>query len=150
MCYIVVVFFVKLKNIGTFFFIPSHTYGYHFGCRCVCLSVRPSVFWFQDNNLSKCQWIFTRLDVSIDIVEIWFGIAYGQISSIFNKLSACDMSVSSFPDDNVSKSQWIFTKLDMCINMMEIFLGVANGQISSIFENYLPVTHLYFSFRTIT
>ena len=27
-----------------------------------------SVFYFQDNNLSKSQWIFTRFDVCIDIV----------------------------------------------------------------------------------
>ena len=33
-----------------------------------------------DDNLSKCQWIFTKLSVCIDIVEIWFGIANGEIS----------------------------------------------------------------------
>ena len=37
----------------------------------VCLSyVRPSVFSFPDDNLSKYQWIFTKLGVCIDIVEI--------------------------------------------------------------------------------
>ena len=42
----------------------------------VCLSyyVHPSVFSFTDDNLSKHQWIFTRLGMCIDIVEIWFGI----------------------------------------------------------------------------
>ena len=29
------------------------------------------------------QWIFTKLSMCIDIVAIWFGIANGQISSIF-------------------------------------------------------------------
>ena len=29
------------------------------------------------------QWIFTKLGMCIDIVEIWFGIANGQISSNF-------------------------------------------------------------------
>ena len=38
-----------------------------------------SVFSFQDNNLSQFQWIFTELDVCIDILKIWFGIANGQI-----------------------------------------------------------------------
>ena len=38
-----------------------------------------SVFWFQDNNSSKSQWIFTKFDMCIDLVEIWFGIAYWQI-----------------------------------------------------------------------
>ena len=42
-----------------------------------------SIFSFLDDNLSKCQWIFTKLGICIDIVEIWFGIANGQISSIF-------------------------------------------------------------------
>ena len=50
----------------------------------MCLSsvVRPSArFSFPDDNLSKHQWIFTKLGMCIDIVDIWFGIANGQISS---------------------------------------------------------------------
>ena len=67
--------------------------GYHIDCPCfhlsicpfVCLSfICPSVFSFPDDNLSKYQWIFTKLGMCIDIVEIWFGIANGQISSIFD------------------------------------------------------------------
>ena len=42
------------------------------------------IFSFPDDNLSKHQWIFTKLSMCIDIVEIWFGIANGQISSIFD------------------------------------------------------------------
>ena len=38
-------------------------------------SVRPSEFSFPNDNLSKCQWIFTKLGVCIGIIEIWFGIA---------------------------------------------------------------------------
>ena len=41
-------------------------------------------FLFWDDNLSKHQLIFTKLGVCIDIVEIWFGIADGQISSYFD------------------------------------------------------------------
>ena len=33
---------------------------------------------------SKYKWIFTRLGICIDIMEVWFGIANGQISSIFD------------------------------------------------------------------
>ena len=33
---------------------------------------------------SKYQWVLTKLGMCIDIVEIWFGIANGQISSIFD------------------------------------------------------------------
>ena len=54
-------------------------------------SVRPSVIdgqiiciLFLVDNLSKHQWIFTKLGMCIDIVEIWFGIANGQISSTFD------------------------------------------------------------------
>ena len=55
----------------------------------VCLSVRPSVSLpsvhvsFPDNDLSNNQWIFTKLDMCINIVEIWLGIANGRISSNF-------------------------------------------------------------------
>ena len=49
----------------------------------------------------------------IDIVEISFGIANGQILS---RLSDCSVYVFSFQDDNLSKPQWIFTKLGMCID----------------------------------
>ena len=38
---------------------------------------------FPDDNLSKYQWIFTKLGMCIDVVEIVFGIAFGQILAIF-------------------------------------------------------------------
>ena len=60
----------------------------------------------------------------IDIVEIWFRIANGQILSVFDKSYLPTMSVFSFPDDNCSKYQSIFTKRS----------GIVHGQISSIFE----------------
>ena len=41
------------------------------------------VFPFPDDNLSN-RWILAKLGMCIDIVEIWFGIANGQISSIFD------------------------------------------------------------------
>ena len=40
------------------------------------LSARDTpIFSFPDDNLSKPQWIFTKLGVCIDIVKVWFGIA---------------------------------------------------------------------------
>ena len=39
---------------------------------------------FSDANMSKHQWIFTKFGMCIDIVEIWFWIANGQISSNFD------------------------------------------------------------------
>ena len=46
------------------------------------------VFSFSDNNLKEYQCIFTKwyVQLCIDIVEIWFGIANGQISSIFDRV----------------------------------------------------------------
>ena len=45
-----------------------------------------SVSLFRDDNFSKFQWIFTKLDMCIDIVEICFGIAIGQILSVFDRV----------------------------------------------------------------
>ena len=44
------------------------------------------IFLFLDDNLSKCLWIFTKLGICIDIVQIWFRIANGQILSIFDRV----------------------------------------------------------------
>ena len=70
------------------FYTPPHNSGgvlrFHVGRPCIRpLSICPSVFLFPDDNLSKHQWIFTELGMCIDIVEIWFRIANGQISSNF-------------------------------------------------------------------
>ena len=52
------------------------------------MSVHPSIhFSFQDDNLSKHQWIFTKLGMCIDIVEIWSGL--GKFCQMFTELSAC-------------------------------------------------------------
>ena len=45
-----------------------------------------SVLYFQDNNLSKSQQIFTKFGMYIDIVEIFFGIAHWQISSVLTEI----------------------------------------------------------------
>ena len=51
------------------------------------LSARDTpIFLFKDDNLSKCQGILTKLGTCIDIKEIWFGAANGQISSIFDRV----------------------------------------------------------------
>ena len=48
------------------------------------------IFLFPDDNLSKHQWLFTKLGMCIDIVEIWFGIAkaMGKFHQILTELSA--------------------------------------------------------------
>ena len=52
----------------------------------------PSIFVFQDDNWSECQWIFTKLGLCIAILEIWFGIANGKFCQFLKELSAHDMS----------------------------------------------------------
>ena len=44
------------------------------------------IFSFPDDNLSKCQGIITKLGTCIDMKEISFGIANGQISSMFDRV----------------------------------------------------------------
>ena len=47
------------------------------------------IFSFPDDNLSKHQLIFSKLDMCIDIVQICFGIANGQIASDFDSVTCC-------------------------------------------------------------
>ena len=125
------------------FFIPRYTIVVSImvsNWTSVCLSVRLSVsrtsicFSFLDNNLSKCQWIFIKLGMCIDIVKIWFGIANGQILSIF-LWSYLPKTCPYFGFRMItSKHQWIFTKLGMCIDIVNILFGIANGQIPSVFD----------------
>ena len=91
------------------------------------LSARDThIFLFPDDNLSKHQWIFTKLGMCIDIMEIWFGMANGQI---LTELSA--------RDNNLSKCQGILTKFGTCIDMKEIWFWIAYGQISSMVDRVI-------------
>ena len=124
-------------------FIPRHTIvaGYYGFTLDVCVSVCPSVsrtsvrrsvcFSFPDDNLSKLQWIFTRLGMCIDIVDIWFGIANGQILSFYSFLP------DTRPYFCFRTITWVnnkgFNLLAICIDIKEIWFGIANGQISSNF-----------------
>ena len=85
---------VALPGLFSYLFIPHHTIvaGYYGFTLDVRVSAHPTVhhlsvrFSFPDDNLSKYQWIFTKLGMCIDIVEIWFGIPNGQISSNFYRV----------------------------------------------------------------
>ena len=49
-----------------------HVFARPYVCRTL---VGPSVFSFPDDTgVYIYQWMFTKLDICIDIVEIWFGI----------------------------------------------------------------------------
>ena len=79
------------------FLHPPHNSGrvlwFHIGRSCVRPSVCPSVsrpsvrISFLDDNLSRHQWIFTKLGMCIDNVKIWFWTADRQISSNFDGVS---------------------------------------------------------------
>ena len=60
-----------------------------------------SLFLFQASNLHKFQWIFTKLDMCIDILEIWFRISKRQTLSIFYRViclqhANCDYYLFTF------------------------------------------------------
>ena len=61
------------------------------------------IFSFTDDNLRKLQWIFTKLDMCIDIVEIGLRLLMGKFRQILTELSARNKPIFSFPDDNLSK-----------------------------------------------
>ena len=79
------------KIIQVTIFIPRHTIvtGYYGFTLDVHVPVRPSVirpsvrFSFPDDNLSKHQRIFAKPGMCINVVDICFRIANGQISSNF-------------------------------------------------------------------
>ena len=54
--------------------------------------------------------IVTKLGMCIDIVEIWFGIANGQISSNFDGVIRPGHAHFLFPGGNFWKYQGILTK----------------------------------------
>ena len=94
-------------------------------------------FWIIE-NFELLEFELSRFHcMCIDIVEIWFWIANGQISSFLLQLSARHTSVFSFPDDYLSKYQWIFTKRGMCIDIVKIWFGNATGEFASTFDRVI-------------
>ena len=98
----------------------------------VCLSVRPSVIRpsvhvfvsgrsrvLDVSRFSPNLVIIFYFSLGTAIVEIWFGIANGHISSIFDRHIPTTI-VSSLPDDNLSKYRWVFITLGMYIDIVEI------------------------------
>ena len=53
----------------------------------ICPSIiRPSVFSFPDDNLSKYRQTFIKIGICFGIVDIWSGIANGHISYLFERI----------------------------------------------------------------
>ena len=112
------------------------------------LYIRPSVhFSFPDDNLSKHQWIFTKLAFVCALI-LWrsgLGLLMCKFHQIFTELSARDRPTFSFTDDNLSKRQWIFTKLDMCI-LWRSGLGLLMGKFHQILTDLSAQNTPIFSF----
>ena len=93
-----------------------------------------SVFSFLDDNFIKYQWIVTKLGVCIDIVETWFWISDGQISSIWQ---------SYLPMTHPYFLFWMITLVNInayspnlvhvCALIFVICFWIVNGQILFIF-----------------
>ena len=116
-------------------------------CPSVSLSyVRLSVFSFPDDNLSKCQWIFTKLGVCIDIVEICLGIVNGPISSTFDSYLPAIHLYFHFRIIT-SKYQRIFTS---ALILWRPGLGLLMANFVYFWQSYLPTTRPYFHFWAIT
>ena len=101
-----------------------------------------SVFLFPDDNLSKYKWIVTKL--AMCIVEIWFWIANGQISSGFDSyLSATQ------PHFHIRMISSV--NVDVCIDIMEIWFGITKmDKFCQFLKELLAWTHPYFPFWTLT
>ena len=57
---------------------------------------RSVIFSFPDNKLCKCQGNLTKLGTCIDIKEIWFGNANGQIASMFDRVICRDTIMAGY------------------------------------------------------
>ena len=76
-------------------FLCGWVLWFHFGHLCVNLSYHISGFCSQSNLVNINGFPPDLICALIDIVQIWFGIAKGQISS-FWQISVCNMIVAGY------------------------------------------------------
>ena len=106
------------------------------------LSARDTpIFSFPVDNFSKYQGILTKLEICIDIKEMWFGIANKQISLHFGGVIYPRHAHIFVSGLDLSIYQGILTKLGTCIDIKGIWFGISNGQISSIFDRVICPQH---------
>ena len=104
------------------------------------------IFSFPD-NLSKLQWIFIKLGMCIDIVEICFGIANGQI--IIRVI--CPRHAQTFCIRTITLVNKGFSpKLLYALTLRRSGLGLLRANFVRFLQSYLPETRQYFRFRMIT
>ena len=79
-----------------------------------------SIFLFPDGKLNKGQWILIKLSMCIDILEIWFEIANGKISAIFDSYLPITCTCLHFQAITcVNIWQWNFMKYGMGIDIAQ-------------------------------
>ena len=124
---------------------------FHFGSLCVCPPVHPSVIppsvcsLFLDDNLSNHQSILTKPNMCIDIVGwhwkwatyIIFWQSYNdEILSFHVFISYCE-----FKKDQLKNVGGV-------VHTRHLFLTLSD--LVNFWQSYLPATHPYFCFQTIT
>ena len=78
---------------------------------------------FLDDNLSKQQWIFTKLvNVHLYYEDLVWDCLLANFEGVICPRHA---HIFVFPDENLLVNEWIFTKLGMCIDIVEIWFRIA-------------------------
>ena len=103
---------------------------------------------FPDDNLSKHQWIFTKLGMCIDIVEICIGIANGQTLSNFDGVfcpyfrfrTITWVNVKGFQPNLVHTLIWRRSGLGLLMGKFHLTNNILNRE--KIFFSWLRNLHL--------
>ena len=107
------------------------------------------IFSFLQDKFSNCQGILTKIGICIDIKEIWFWIANGQISSIFDR-SARDKIMAGYyhftflfsyilQKTGFDISSKLSPEETVCMNSQNLFSGKNNKNILKCLLKFYPV-----------
>ena len=80
--------------------------------------------YFHFRTINECQWIFTKLSMCINIVEIWYGITNGRNSSIFYRVTCPQHVWFLFVSRLKLQYKKNFTKLRVCIDIVETWFWI--------------------------
>ena len=120
--------------------------GVLMGKVCIFLTELPAndttIFLFPNENLSKCQWIFTKLSMCIDIMEIWFGITNGQTATILKSV-ICLWHIHIFCFWTIT---WVnlnrfWPNLIWALALWRSDLGLLFGTLLPIFDKVISLWH---------
>ena len=133
-------------------FIPCHTtvagyYGFALDVRVSV--VRPSVshtsvrISFPGDNLSKHQWIFTKLGCALILWRSGLGLLICKFCQTGWSYLPQTRQYFHFQTITLYKCQGILTKFGSCIDIKEIWFWIANGQFLSMFDRVICPRHDY-------